>query len=86
VELYDFYKSRITACEYRIQQHLETFDDRSNGKPLPKPLFRSGGSRPWSFFEEEESSFGFPKAITATAHKIARIFYNMLKIGVIKSP
>jgi len=45
VELYDFYKNQITACESRIQQHLETFDDRSDGKPLPKPPFRSGGSR-----------------------------------------
>jgi len=177
VELYDFYKSQITACESRIQQHLETFDDRSDGKPLPKPPFKSGGCRKkfhfdartylyqmtgvdltridgidtptaltiigetgidmsmwptdkhfssWlalspgskisggkvlsskskpcanraahafrlaayslhksnsalgAFLRRKKSHLGSPKAITATAHKIARIFYNMLKTG-----
>jgi len=177
VELYDFYKSQITACESRIQQHLETFDDRSDGKPLPKPPVKSGGSRnkfhfdaktylyrmtgvdltriegidtpialtiigetgidmnkwptdkhfaSWlalspgskisggrilsskskpcgnraahafrlaahslhksnsalgAFLRRKKSHLGSPKAITATAHKIARIFYNMLKTG-----
>lgn len=177
VELYDFYKNQITTCESRIQQHLETFDDRSNGKPLPKPPFKSGGcrnkfhfdaraylyrmtgidvtriegidtptaltiisetgidmnkwptdkhfaswlalcpgskisgrkvlsskSRPCAnraahafrlaayslhksnsalgaFLRRKKSHLGSPKAITATAHKIARIFYNMLKTG-----
>jgi len=177
VELYDFYKNQITACESRIQQHLEVFDDRSNGKPLPKPPFKSGGcrnkfhfdaraylyrmtgidvtriegidtptaltiisetgidmnkwptdkhfaswlalcpgskisgrkvlsskSRPCAnraahafrlaayslhksnsalgaFLRRKKSHLGSPKAITATAHKIARIFYNMLKTG-----
>ena len=177
VELYDFYKNRITACESCIQQHLETFDDRGNGKPLPKSLLKSGGSctrfhfdartylyrmtgvdvtriegidtttaltiisetgidmNKWptdkhfaswlalcpgskisggkvlsskskpcanraahafrlaayslhrnksalgAFLRRKKSHLGSPKAITATAHKIARIFYNMLKNG-----
>jgi len=29
----------------------------------------------------KKAQIGAPKAITATAHKIARIFYNMLKYG-----
>jgi hypothetical protein len=44
VELYDFYKKQIIACESQIQQHLDSFDDRSNGIPLEKPRRKSGGS------------------------------------------
>ena len=44
IELYDFYKKQIIECESRIQRHLESFDDRSNGSPLEKPLRKSGGS------------------------------------------
>jgi len=177
VELYDFYKKQIIECETRIQNHLESFDDRSNGTPLEKPARKSGGSTnkfhfdarsylykitgvdvtriegieaptalniigeigidmsPWptekhfaswlglcpgskisggkvlssktkpsanraaiafrlaayslqrsasaigAFFRRKKAHIGAPKAITATAHKIARIFYNMLKYG-----
>jgi transposase len=34
-----------------------------------------------AFFRRKKAQLGAPKAITATAHKIARIFYNMLKYG-----
>jgi hypothetical protein len=34
-----------------------------------------------AFLRRKKSQIGAPKAITATAHKIARIFYNMLKFG-----
>jgi hypothetical protein len=177
VELYDFYKKKIIACESRIQRHLESFDDRSNGTPLEKPPRNSRGSSnkfhfdarhylhrmtgvdvtriegieattalkvigeigidmsPWptekhfaswlaicpgskisggkvlssktkpsanraahafrlaayslqrsksaigAFLRRKKAQIGAPKAITATAHKIARIFYNMLKYG-----
>ena len=177
VELYDFYKNQIIACESQIQHHLESFDDRSNGTPLEKPPRQSRGSSnqfhfdarlylhrmtgvdvtriegiegptalniigeigidmsPWptekhfaswlglcpgskisggkvlssktkpsanraayafrlaayslqrsksaigAFLRRKKAQKGAPKAITATAHKIARIFYNMLKYG-----
>ena len=177
VELYDFYKKQIIACESHIQRHLESFDDRSNGTPLEKPPRNSRGSSnqfhfdargylhrmtgvdvtriegiqaptalniigeigidmtPWptekhfaswlglcpgskisggkvlssktkpsanraahafrlaayslqrsksaigAFLRRKKAQIGAPKAITATAHKIARIFYNMLKYG-----
>jgi transposase len=177
IELYDFYKKQIIECESRIQRHLGSFDDRSNGKPLEKPLRKSGGSSnklnfdargylhqmtgvdltriegieaptalkiigeigidmsPWptekhfaswlglcpgskisggkvlssktkpsanraahafrlaayslqrsksaigAFLRRKKAQLGAPKAITATAHKIARIFYKMLKYG-----
>lgn len=177
VELYDFYKKQIIACESHIQRHLESFDDRSNGTPLEKPPRNSHGSSnklnfdarrylhqitgvdvtriegieaptalniigeigidmsPWrtekhftswlglcpgskisggkvlssktkpssnraahafrlaayslqrsksaigAFLRRKKAQIGAPKAITATAHKIARIFYNMLKYG-----
>ena len=177
VELYDFYHRQIIACESRIQQHLDRFDDRSNGRPLEKRPRTSRGSSnqfhfdardylhritgvdvtriegieaptalqiigeigidmsPWptekhftswlglcpgskisggkvlsartkpsanraahcfrlaayslqrsksaigAFLRRKKAQIGAPKAITATAHKIARIFYNMLKYG-----
>ncbi len=31
------------------------------------------------FYRRQRARLGAPKAITATAHKLARIFYNMLK-------
>jgi len=34
-----------------------------------------------AFLRRKKAQIGAPKAITATAHKIARIFYNMLKNG-----
>ena len=34
-----------------------------------------------AFLRRKKAHLGMPKAITATAHKIARIFYNMLKHG-----
>jgi len=177
VELYDFYEKQIIECESRIQDHLESFDDRSNGTPLEKLRRKSRGSSnqfhfdarrylhrmtgvdvtriegieaptaltiigeigidmsPWptekhfaswlglcpgskisggkvlssktkpsanraahafrlaayslqrsksaigAFLRRKKAQKGAPKAITATAHKIARIFYNMLKYG-----
>ena len=34
-----------------------------------------------AFYRRMKSRLGAPKAITATAHKIAKIVYNMLKYG-----
>lgn len=34
-----------------------------------------------AYFRRQRTRLGSPKAITATAHKLARIFYNMLKNG-----
>lgn len=177
LELYDFYKKQIIACESRIQRHLDNLEDRSNGTPLGKPPKKSSGSSnkftfdarrslfqltgvdltriegieaptaltiiseigidmshwptekhfaSWlglcpgskisggkvlssrtkpcanraahafrlaafslqrsksgigAFLRRKKAQIGAPKAITATAHKIARIFYNMLKCG-----
>nr|MBP7323034.1 IS110 family transposase [Deltaproteobacteria bacterium] len=36
-----------------------------------------------AFLRRKKSHLGAPKAITATAHKIARIFYTMLKYGTV---
>ena len=175
VELYDFYQTRIQACDRQIQDQLCRFEDRSNDSDLPSPtgkskgagkkltfdatkhLYRmtgvdltrvvgldaptvltiiaevgldmsrwptskhfsswlglcpgskiSGGknfsskSKPsanraahafrmaayslhrsqtaiGAFLRRKKAQLGAPKAITATAHKIARIFYEMLK-------
>ena len=177
VELYEFYHQQITACDGRIEAHLRTFVDQSEGKVLPPrprqrkrrateprfdaraPLFRlsgvdltaiegidentalvllseigtdmsrwptekhfaswlglcphhkiSGGRvlsrkvRPsanraatalrlaaqclhhshsalGAFFRRLKTRLGAPKAITATAHKLARLIYRLLKYG-----
>ncbi len=36
VELVDAYQAKIAACDERILAHLNTFDDRSGGNPLPR--------------------------------------------------
>ena len=36
VELVEAYQVKITACDERIQAHLHTFEDRSDGQPLPQ--------------------------------------------------
>ncbi len=175
VELFDFYQKQIADCDFKIEQHLFNFEDRSNGEPLDKSrtatgrnklsfdarthLFQmtgvdltkvdgldsltvlkiiseigldmsrwptvkhfaswlglspgskiSGGkvlssktkkcanraahylrlaayslhsskSAIGAFFRRKKAHLGPAKAITATAHKLARIIYNMLKNG-----
>ena len=43
-------------------------------------LYRSNSAL-GAFYRRQRARLGAPKAITATAHKLARIFYNMLKNG-----
>jgi len=38
VELVEAYQVKITACDERIQAQLHTFEDRSDGQPLPQGL------------------------------------------------
>jgi transposase len=176
IELLNAYQAKIASCDERILAHLNTFDDRSGGKPLPQgtaprsdrhdlsfdataELYRitgmdltlvngleantvlkvvsetgldvtkwptskhfgswlglspnnrvSGGkvqsrrtkpsanraaaalrlaaqslhhskSALGAFLRRKAAHIGMPKAITATAHKLARIIYNMLRYG-----
>ncbi len=177
IELYEVYQAKIADCDAKIQAHLETFEDRTNGDQLKKPakkkkrnkndpvfdaqtlLYKmcgvdlthieginvltalviiseigldmslwptekhfaswlglspgskiSGGkilssktkpsanrvatalrlsanslyrnsSALGAFFRRKKAQLGAPKAITATAHKLAKLIYNMLKYG-----
>ena len=36
VELYDVYHQKMAECDRRIEAHLNTFDDRSDGRPVEK--------------------------------------------------
>ncbi len=175
VEAFDFYQKQIGVCDQKIEQHLSSFDVRSNGQPLDKSRRLTGrnklafdarkhlyqmtgvdltrvdgldslsalqvigeigldmscwktekhfaswlGLSPGSkisggkvlssktkkcanraahslrlaayslhrsnsaigaFFRRKKAQLGPAKAITATAHKLARIIYNMLKHG-----
>ena len=57
VELYDFYKKQIVACEARIQHHLESFEDRSGGTPLGAPSKKSSRSSNKLTFDARRSLF-----------------------------
>jgi len=48
VELYDFYKRQVAACDREIARHLRTFADRSGGRALPPKARRRrrGDNRP----------------------------------------
>lgn len=175
VDLFDFYQKQILSCDREIEEHLSTFDDKSNGDTLNKVKRQTGRNKltfdarshlhkitgvdltqvdgldtltalkliseigldmnRWStekhfaswlglspgsnvsggkvlssktkkcsnraahylrlaayslnrsnsalgaFFRRKKSQIGPAKAITATAHKIAKIVYNMLKNG-----
>ena len=175
VELFDFYQKQVSDCDLKIEQHLASFEDRSNGHPLGKSRKSTGRNKPsfdarshlhritgvdltrvdgldsltvlkiiseigldmnrwptvkhfasWlglspgskisggkvlsaktkkcanraahylrlaayslhssksaigAFFRRKKAHLGPAKAITATAHKLARIIYNMLKNG-----
>jgi transposase len=177
VELFDFYRQQIAACDLQIETYLHRFEDRSSGRSLRKPsrrrnrpknqpafdvrshLFRvtgvdltaiegidaptalkligeigldmsrwpsekhfaswltlspgskisggkrlSGRTKPYpnraaaalrlaayglqnshsalgAFLRRKKAHLGAPKAITATAHKLARLVYAMLKHG-----
>src|SRR6266436_2011050 len=35
VALYEFYHQQLALCDQQIKSHLETFADKSAGKPLP---------------------------------------------------
>jgi transposase len=175
VETFNFYQKQIGVCDQKIQHHLSSFDDRSDGRPLDKSRRLTGGNKlafdarkhlyqmtgvdltrvagldslsalqiigeigldmscwptekhfsSWlglspgskisggkvlssktkkcanraahylrlaayslhrsnsaigAFFRRKKAQLGPAKAITATAHKLARIIYNMLKHG-----
>ncbi len=61
--------SRTKPCSNRVAQALRI---------AANTLYRSQTAL-GSFFRRMRSKFGAPKAITATAHKMARIIYHMLK-------
>jgi hypothetical protein len=48
VELYDFYRKEVAACDRKIQAQLKRFADKSGGEPLPPKARRQrrGDNRP----------------------------------------
>jgi len=59
---------RIPSSEFRI--------------PHFKPTLVRSKSYLGAYLRRQRSRLGAPKAITATAHKLARIFYTMMRYGV----
>ena len=45
LELYDFYRQQIAACDVEIEGYLQTLDDRSAGQPLPASARRRGHAK-----------------------------------------
>jgi len=67
VELVDAYQAKMTACDERILAHLNTFDDRSGGNPLPR------GSAPRR--DRHDLSFD----ATAELYRITGIDFTLVK-------
>lgn len=63
--------SRTKKCSNRAAHHLR----------LAAYSLQRSKSATGAFFRRKKSQLGPAKAITATAHKLARIIYNMLKHG-----
>ncbi len=49
VELYDTYHEKIVDCDRKIEQHLSSFEDQSNGLPLDKTHKSNRGKNKPSF-------------------------------------
>ncbi|MDZ8262885.1 hypothetical protein [Nostoc sp. ChiQUE01b] len=67
LQLYDVYQAQIAACDRQIQECLAQ---------LARAILPSR-----AFYRRLRSRLGTPKAITATAHKLARIFYRLWTTG-----
>jgi len=45
VEAFNFYQKQIGVCDLKIEQHLSSFDDRSDGNPLDKSRRLTGRNK-----------------------------------------
>ena len=69
-----------STCDREIEAQLERFEDRSDGAhPAPNGKERNQGNAPGHVPELEKVQMGAPKA--ATAHKLAKLVYSMLRYG-----
>ena len=68
--------SRSNACVARGEKRRQVIEERVPG-------ILAGVRQPLgAYLRRQRSRLGAPKAITATAHKLARILYNLMRYGV----
>ena len=87
--MYDYFQEKIQACDDEIAKNMAKFatDSKVIDTPIEQlnpskfTLYRSQTSL-GAYLRRLKSHKGPMKAITATAHKLAKIIYNMLRHGV----
>jgi hypothetical protein len=83
---------KVTECDGQIEQTLARLPDRSAGAKPPRKVLKSSRkpndlslhrshSALGAYFRRMNSRLGYRGAITATAHKLPRYAYVMLKHG-----
>jgi hypothetical protein len=95
MEMYDTYQRRVAECDQELQRHLGALADTVS-PPVkeelpPKKKKKENKNNPHFHLAEELQRItgvdlkridgGAPKAITAMAHRLARLVYRMLKYG-----
>jgi transposase len=55
--LYRLYQQQITACDEQVQSYLATFDDKTDGKPLPPPSRRNATHRTTPKFDTRQAMY-----------------------------
>jgi hypothetical protein len=73
--------SKITGGKVLSSRTKPSANRAANAFRLAAYSLQRSKSALGAFFRRKKAQLGSPKAITATAHKIARIFYLMLKSG-----
>jgi hypothetical protein len=87
VAIYDTYLQRIVECDQALEQHLKGGPDKvadtapTDGLTPGRHQLAQKPELPRRAVPPPRGKLGAPKAITAMAHKLARLVYRMLKWG-----
>jgi hypothetical protein len=73
--------NRITGGRVKSSQTQKNANRAANAFRLGAQSLARSDTALGAFYRRMRSRLGAPKAITATAHKLARIFYRMWKTG-----
>jgi transposase len=73
--------NRITGGEVKSTKTRKTVNRAANAFRMGAPTLANSNAALGGFYRRIRARLGSPKAITATAHKLARIFYRMWTTG-----
>ncbi|GAB4209630.1 MAG: hypothetical protein Fur006_69490 [Coleofasciculaceae cyanobacterium] len=76
--------SRITGGKIKSSQTRKVINRAANAFRLAAPAVSHSRSALGAFYRRVRSRLGAPKAITATAHKLARLFYPTFRRSLSK--